>query len=450
VAAQFVYLTQPRNKTPNDIQYPNQWSLPKVHAPELWDITTGGKTATGTPIVVAVLDYAFKVTQEDIAPNIWRNKDEIPNNGIDDDQNGYIDDYFGWNNPTGTDQHIFAGNMGDSHGTNCMGVIGAKGDNQIGISGINWDVQLMPSSGIRDDIQIVEAYLYALKQRKLYNQTMGAKGALVVATSFSSGFINTTAAEHPVFCNVYEMLGEEGIVNVVACDNDIKRVEITGDIPSLCISSHLIVVTDTDQNDKLQGAFSQNRVHLGAPGYDVPLAFNNNFYSNGAGTSFAAPLVAGAVALLYSLPDTKITDELKTNPKKSGERMRQSILSSAEPVPSLKDLVVTSGRLHVWNAYQNLRRSFGIPLGEYQFTNIFPNPTNGLLHIQLQLPQGKTAYLQITNTLGQVLSNVTLKEADYFANSVDIPTSGLAAGAYFISIVSDNAIQVSRRFVVVD
>ncbi|MCB0680027.1 MAG: S8 family serine peptidase, partial [Saprospiraceae bacterium] len=114
-----------------------------IDATEAWDHTTGGLTPAGDTIVVAVIDDGTDPDHPDLAANLWRNYAEIPYNNIDDDDNGYIDDHWGWNVSAGIDLVQFG-----SHGVKVSGLIGAVGDNQTGIAGVNWDVKILNVVGI--------------------------------------------------------------------------------------------------------------------------------------------------------------------------------------------------------------------------------------------------------------------------------------------------------------
>jgi subtilisin family serine protease len=148
--AQFNHFVEGRNK-PNDSLFTQQWHLDNtgqgggvpgadIDADLAWDLTTGGTTKNGDTIVICVVDNGLDKSHEDIIDNLWINHNEIPNNGIDDDQNSYIDDYNGWN---GEDQNgsIPSGN----HGTSVAGLIGGRGNNKKGITGINWNIKIMPA-----------------------------------------------------------------------------------------------------------------------------------------------------------------------------------------------------------------------------------------------------------------------------------------------------------------
>ncbi|HSP86526.1 MAG TPA: S8 family serine peptidase, partial [Ignavibacteriaceae bacterium] len=179
-----------RSTFPNDTQFGDQWALNNtgqtgglndadIDAPEAWDFTTGGLTALGDTIVVAIIDGGCDLNHQDLT--YWINWAETPGNNIDDDGNGYIDDYRGWN------AYNSNGNVpSDFHGTHVSGIAGAKGNNNIGVSGVNWNVQIMPIAGASgDEATVVEAYGYVLEMRSLYNETNGAEGAFVVSTNAS-------------------------------------------------------------------------------------------------------------------------------------------------------------------------------------------------------------------------------------------------------------------------
>lgn len=138
-----------REIVPDDPYYSQQWAPAIMSLPQTWDtFTTGGVTATGDTIVVAVIDGGVDLGHEDL--NFWKNSHEIPNNGVDDDNNGYIDDFHGWN------AYNHNGNVpSNDHGTHVSGIIGAVGNNQKGVCGVNWNVKVMPVSGSSGNESIV-------------------------------------------------------------------------------------------------------------------------------------------------------------------------------------------------------------------------------------------------------------------------------------------------------
>ena len=165
---------------PNDPQYGQQWQHQNIDSEAAWDITTGGLTATGDTIVVCIIENA-DLPHPDLVANAWYNHQEIASNSIDDDGNGYVDDFQGWN-PGGNNDDVYGG----GHGTQVAGMIGAVGDNGSQVAGANWDVKMMVVT--RDGIgeaAVVESYTYPLVMRRRYNETNGAEGAFVVATNAS-------------------------------------------------------------------------------------------------------------------------------------------------------------------------------------------------------------------------------------------------------------------------
>src|ERR1035437_1742636 len=207
--AQFNHTFQERISFPNDSLFGSMWDMSNtgqsggtphadIDATEAWDITTGGVTSQGDTIVVAVIDGGFDLTQKDLS--FWKNYGEIPNNGIDDDGNGFIDDHDGWNGQTATDNFSVA-----SHGTHVSGTVGAKGNNGIGVTGVNWNVKVMPisyngSGGNGFEANVVASYAYAMDQRRLYNQTNGVKGAFIVSTNSSFGVDLAMPSAYPLWC----------------------------------------------------------------------------------------------------------------------------------------------------------------------------------------------------------------------------------------------------------
>ncbi|MDX1532335.1 MAG: S8 family serine peptidase, partial [Rhodothermales bacterium] len=161
-AAQYNHTLALRGSEPDDALYPTMWNLHNtgqtggtedadVDAPEAWDLTRGGRSAHGDDVVVAIVDNGFDLNHPDLP--FWKNTAEIPGNGIDDDANGYVDDYDGWNaySSTGT---ISA----SSHGTHVAGTAAARGNNAEGTTGVNWGAQVMPIQGSSSsEATVVEA-----------------------------------------------------------------------------------------------------------------------------------------------------------------------------------------------------------------------------------------------------------------------------------------------------
>ena len=149
---------------PNDPYWVNGslWGLTKIKAKEAWLVTTGSAT-----VVVANVDTGVNYLHPDLAPNMWRNPGEIAGNGVDDDDNGYVDDVYGID--TANDDSDPMDDHG--HGTHTAGTIGAVGNNGIGVVGVNWNVKILPckfmtASGSGMDSDAIECFNYIVALKK--------------------------------------------------------------------------------------------------------------------------------------------------------------------------------------------------------------------------------------------------------------------------------------------
>ncbi|MFZ4542780.1 MAG: S8 family serine peptidase [Saprospiraceae bacterium] len=372
--AQFNHYLKERN-IPNDPQYAAQWQWKNsgqnggtigadTKAELAWNISTGGLTPTGDTIVVAVIDSGIDLNHEDLKDNIWYNIHEVPNNNIDDDGNGYIDDYRGWNVQEKNDNTQSA--TSNDHGVKVSGLIGAKGNNGKGVTGVNWNVKIMTvrannSSWLIDnsEVNVIAAYAYILKMRKLYNQTKGAKGAYVVATNASWGADEAKPEDSPIWCNFYDTLGVHGVLNCGATTNNKINVDIKGDLPTTCPSQYLISVQSSNNSDvNSSSGFGKVNIDLAAPGVGILSTGINNSYKFDTGTSFAAPIVAGAIALLYSSPN-KLVEISKTFPAQAPLFARKAILESVDKNPSLADQNASGGRINLFAALNQINQLTG-------------------------------------------------------------------------------------------
>lgn len=335
--------------TPNDPSYGQQWfhNDPQdndIDSDLAWDVTTGGLTALGDEIVVCVVEGGgAKWDHPDIIANHWTNTNEIVGNGIDDDGNGYVDDVDGWNISNTTD-NISTGN----HGTQVSSMIGAKGDNGVGITGVNWDVKIMQvQMGSVSEANAIAAYNYPLKMRKMYNQTNGATGAFVVATNSSWGIDNGQPSSAPLWCAMYDSLGHYGVLSCGSTANNNVNVDVVGDLPTACPSEFMVAVTATNNSDvRTFSGYGVVNIDIAAPGENVYLAGNNN-YGNTSGTSFAGPCVAGGIALLYSAPCASIASIAHADPQLGAQMVRDYIYNGVDLISNLTNEVGTGGRLNV-------------------------------------------------------------------------------------------------------
>ncbi len=386
--AQLNRLVNLRSTLPNDSQFNQQWQFRNTgqsggtagadfNICAAWDHSTGGLTPNGDTIVVCVIDNGIDPTHPDLRPNLWINHHEIPNNGIDDDNNGYIDDYQGWNSANNNSDI-----NGGPHGTSVAGIVGARGNNNLGVTGVNWTTKVMIVNNrfFAAESEVLKAYSYALDARILYNSTQGEKGAYVVATNASWGIDNGNVEDSPIWCSLYDLLGELGILSAGAPQNANVDVDIVGDLPTNCPSDFLLGVTSVNHNDiKTTGAaFGVNSIELGAYGENVFTIRNNGTYGSFTGTSAATPAVAGAIGLLYSAPNPAFGEILAADPVYAALLVKNIILSTVKPLPSLANVTVSGGVLNIGQAMEammDISLSCLAPLT----IRIEPNSTNGLL-----------------------------------------------------------------------
>lgn len=342
---------------PDDPMFNQQWGLHNtgqsggtpdadIDAPEAWDIATGGVTALGDTIVVAIVDGGCQLNHPDL--NYWYNWNEIPGNGIDDDGNGYIDDFRGWNAYNNTPNVPSNG-----HGTHVSGISGAKGNNNLGVSGVNWNVKVMPIAGSSSsEATVVAAYAYALELRAQYNETNGALGAFVVATNSSFGVDYGQPANYPIWCAMYDSMGVQGILSCGATANLNINIDIMGDVPTACPSDYMIAVTNTTRNDlKNSGAaYGLTTIDLGAPGTSILSTYPTSTYSTLSGTSMATPMVTGAIALMYAAADASRMIYYKSDLPAGTIMFRDVLFDGVDVIPALQGITVTGGRLNVFNA----------------------------------------------------------------------------------------------------
>ncbi|MEE4356943.1 MAG: S8 family serine peptidase [Desulfococcaceae bacterium] len=317
---------------PDDASFAQLWGLHNtaqtggkedadIDAPEAWELLTGNQET-----VVAVIDTGVDYTHPDLAANMWVNPGEIPGNGVDDDGNGYIDDIHGYNftNDSGNpfDDH--------GHGTHCAGTIAALVNNGTGIVGVNPTAKIMAlkfinKNNVGTTTDAIKALEYAVKMGvKISNNSWGGGG---YSDALHQAVLAASAAGHVI---------------VAAAGNDYgQNNDAVPHYPSGYDADNVISVAATDHNDLL--AFFSNygftTVDLAAPGAAIYSTVPGNAYASYNGTSMATPHVSGVVSLIRSLyPDI------------SPANIRQSIISTVDPIPSLMGLTFSGGRLNAYSA----------------------------------------------------------------------------------------------------
>lgn len=425
-----------RATIPDDPLFENQWQYfqaddKDIDADEAWDVSTGGATMNGNIIVAAVLDDGIDLNHEDFEDNLWTNEAEIAGNGMDDDNNGYVDDYRGWSIVSNSDNIA-----GGGHGTPVAGIVGAKGNNGIGVAGVNWNVKVMV---IKNDFNtneaaVIEAYSYALEARMLYNATAGAEGAFVVSTNASWGVDFGDPDDAPLWCALYDTLGENGILSCGATINANEDVDIIGDLPTACPSEYMIAVTNTNMNDVkvTQAGYGLETIDLGAPGAGAYTTDLGNGYGGFGGTSGATPHVTGTIALLYSAPCQSFADLAISDPAAAARLVRDYIFAGVDPNPSLDGITTTGGRLNVNNAIQGLMNDCNVlsnatPDSDLDLVKLHPNPSDGFITITHK-------NTSILNTVGiYALDGRLVKELKNMDSSI-IDINDLDKGVYVFKI----------------
>ncbi|MGD1848102.1 MAG: S8 family peptidase [Salibacteraceae bacterium] len=455
--AQFNHTNLEQRILPNDTDFSVQWNLfndgtnggpgmADVDAERAWDITTGGTTANGDTIVVAVIDGNFDLTHEDL--DFFKNRhDSI--NGIDDDGNGYLDDFDGWN--AYDDTNTFNG-FNKSHGTHVSGIVGARGNNGLGVTGVNWNVKIMPIRGSStQEAPVIAAYAYALEMRLKYNETNGDSGAYVVATNSSFGANYGQPANFPIWCAMYDTLGQAGIVNVGATANINIDVDVSGDIPTTCPSNYLVAVTATNSQDqKLPGvAYGPTHIDLGAPGNTIYSTDATNSFGFKTGTSMATPMVSGAIALMYSNLCAQAVSNGYQRPDSLAGMMIDALLQSGtEPVSDLSGATTTGGRLDLFKAVTAAGEilchpiSTGPDLSQASADwQVYPNPSlDG--QVTVSIPPNTSARLWVSNVLGAVVWETRMVADQQVLNGSNWPS-----GVYFVTVQYDGAPPSTQRLV---
>ena len=454
-AAQLNYRLTTRDSIPNDPLSADQWSLQRIQAPDVWSFSTGGQSVRNDEIVIAVVDSGFDIEHEDLQANLWQNEAEIPFNGIDDDSNGFVDDINGWNFLNNLPQHPIT-----SHGTAVVGILGAKGNNNLGVTGVNWNVKLMLMTANFSE-QIAAAYGYALDQRILYNETNGEQGAFVVVTNASLGINNIFCEEQPVWGAMYDPLGEAGIVSVAATTNNRStNVDTMGDMPTSCTSDYLITVTNSNFEEEREGGFGATAIDLAAPGTgSTTLNTGGNYNTNFGGTSAACPHVAGGVALLFSLPCPDLGDLIADDPAASALLMKEAILEGTEKLDALNGETVSGGRLNLFGSAQYLN-SYCVAkdfersqdtfadtyIGDAGFIRVYaPDASGNRLLIDFSTMNFDPINIAVYNVLGQLIYKDVMRPDAFVSQTFELDVNDWATGAYFISVTGISS-KVTAKF----
>ncbi len=209
------------------------------------------------------------------------------------------------------------------------------------------------------DAGLLASYIYAYKLRKKFNKTNGAEGAFVAVTNSSWGAEGYFSDEFPIWCNFYDSLSTAGILNCVATSNNKVNVDETGDIPSLCKSESLIVVTNTNMNRRLVGAYGPLNVDIAAPGEDI-FTIKNDGYGYESGTSFSTPVASGVLGLMYSVPIAGILEAALAQPEQTALIIKNILLESHDPIDELNGKIKYPGIINARKAVEGILSYFSV------------------------------------------------------------------------------------------
>ncbi len=429
---------------PNDQWVGRQWPIEKTGIDRVWDLSTGGLTVAGDTIVIAILDQGFDTDHEDLQSNIWLNKAEMPFDGIDNDGNGLVDDEKGWNYVD--DSPDFSPN---AHGSSVAGIIGAKGNNDIGIAGINWNIKLMLFQ-ISEVSHVISAYEYIVEQRQLYNSSDGQEGAFVVATNASFGADNVFCSREPIWGEMYNELGKVGILTGAGAANRGGNIDMTGDMPATCPSPYLLAVLNTNESDVKEpnSSYSTTHIDLASPGENSYTLKPFNRYGVFGDNSAAAPHLTGAIGLLYALACPEIIQDAKNTPSQTALFIKELLLSGVDIIPSLNQYTVSGGRLNVWRSAEFLLESCDQETETtFRWDKISPNPATNILYLDYFISTQESHYIEIYNTLGQLAWRSEPEGSMTFTKlrqTIDI--SSWSKGLYLV-LVSTDAKSLTASFV---
>ncbi len=326
---------------PNDPSFAVEWGLQNtgqyagtpgndIGAAGAWEFATGSRS-----VVVAVIDSGIDLTHPDLVANLWVNPGEIAGDGIDNDSNGFVDDIHGWDFV----DHDAVPQDGFGHGTHVAGIIGAMGNNGVGVTGVNWQVSIM-ALRIQDDrgagstSGMLAALRYATMMRRDHGIMIVASNNSWDAPAGYSGVVEQAIREH----------GEAGITFVAAAGNRATDMDVTPHYPGSYELSNVITVASLTPQGGLAASsnYGAMSVDVAAPGTVIQSTYKNGTYATLSGTSMAAPHVTGVVALLAA-----------AKPGITVAEIRGAILGTATPLAALAGKVAT-GRLNAFAALGSL------------------------------------------------------------------------------------------------
>ena len=312
--------------TPNDPLFSSQYS--ETTAPINTQTTDAWNTKSNCS-KVGILDTGIDTDHPDLKDNLWHNKHEKPNNGKDDDKNGYVDDYYG------IDLIARKGDGEDNngHGTHVSGIVAGRGNNAMGVSGVCWSgsvmaLKFMNSQGHGSMSNAVAGIDYAIKQ-----------GAKIINGSFGSSD-PSQALEDEI-----KTAQDKGVLIVVAAGNNAQNIDKTKFYPASYTNGNLLVVAASTDTDGLASFsdFGSTNVDLAAPGDNILSTYLGGGYKVLSGTSMASPMAAGVAALLKA-----------KNSDATYSEIRKTIRAEVDLKPAFSGITVSGGRINTLRALQKI------------------------------------------------------------------------------------------------
>lgn len=415
------YTLKPRNTTPNDPFFPQQWHLLQTHVDELWESTLGDTTSSGWDIVIGTIESnGFQIDHPELKGKYYQNKGEIAGDEIDNDNNGYIDDVNGFN---------FSNNSGsfrpNFHGVHVCGLLAARSNNSKETSGITRGAKILPFQ-VNNINTLILAIDYIVTQRQLFNSSNGARGIYIPVISLSLGINNLNCTEVPEFNNAVKRAHEEGILVVSAASNTLGNIDLNVDFPSSCSAENLLVVTASskDENVYSTSGYSSSLVDVAAPGENLVSVV----YTNGnrddrffTGTSAATPIVSGIATLLFGLPCKKIDELAIQQPKRIVNEVKNAIIQGASKNKNFFGKCVSQGIVNAIGAknylFDNLCQPEELIV---KFKSSTPPPTSIQISSKLNLTLQETV-VEAWNVYRYSLSSLdTLGLGQFLKNEATI------------------------------
>lgn len=442
--------TVQRRLVPNDPLYTNQYQFSKIGMEAAWNQRIGGLTHNNDTIVVAIIDDGVDVSHPDLAGNHFINYGEIPNDNMDNDSNGYIDDYEGWNAIQQSNE-IFDPIEKARHGTPITGIIAAKGNNNYGVSGMNWNIKYLVVVGGIEIADILESYDYVLQMKKLYLETNGKKGAYIVSSNSSWGRDGAKKEDEPLWCAMYDSLGKYGIINMAATSNVNSNVDVQGDLPSDCVSDFIVAVANVNNKEEIQGGYGIQNVDVAAYGSNVTCtaswvdsSANGGWFKSFNGTSASTPFVTGAVGVLYANACQSFLNLHDRSPDSAALLAKQFIIDGVTESPFLANKLSSGGVLNVQTMLQKMEdwcaiNKTSIVVEDQINPSLYPNPTESKLIVDFG--KNRVGEIVVYSLLGKKVMEIA-----FIGNKTTLDLSKLNNGVYVLAFTEDgtNSTSVSK------